>query len=151
MKVGELRVGNLVYCKTDNGEKVGRICMVQDHLFSADVKDGKSYKNYVGKIWEGMDVVDCVSPIPITEDILLSNGFRKESMGYLQYDDYNDSISIKTDLGYTFIEYANLSFNPEDVTETNYGSSMEFPQNICVHTLQNIWHLLTGKELAIEL
>lgn len=92
-----------------------------------------------------------IEPIPITEELLLKIGFKKEKDGYLHYSDHNDEFSIKFDLGYAFIEYANLCFNPEDVTETNYGSSLEFSNPLYLHTLQNIWHLLTGKELEVEL
>ena len=92
-----------------------------------------------------------IEPIPITEELLLKIGFKKKRDGYLHYSDHNDEFSIKFDLGYAFIEYANLCFNPEDVTETNYGSSFEFPNTLHLHTLQNIWHLLTGKELEIKL
>lgn len=92
-----------------------------------------------------------IEPIPITEELLLKIGFKKEKDGYLHYSDHNDEFSIKFDLGYTFIEYANLHFNPEDVTETNYCGSLEFPNTLHLHTLQNIWYLLTGKELEVEL
>lgn len=88
-----------------------------------------------------------IEPIPVTEELLLKCGFKKKRDGYLHYSDHNDEFGIKFDLGYAFIEYANLCFNPEDVTETNYGSSLEFPNTLHLHTLQNIWHLLTGKEI----
>ena len=92
-----------------------------------------------------------IEPIPVTEELLLKMGFKEKRDGYLHYRDNNDEFSIKFDLGYAFIEYANLIFNPEDVTETNYCSSFEFPNKPHLHTLQNIWHLLTGKEFEIEL
>lgn len=92
-----------------------------------------------------------IEPIPITEELLEKNGFKKKRDGYLHYSDYNDEFSIKFALGYTFIEYAKLVFTPEDVTETDYGSSLEIPNTLHLHTLQNIWHLLTGKELEVEL
>ena len=95
--------------------------------------------------------IDEIEPIPITEELLLKIGFKKKRDGYLHYSDHNDVFSIKFNLGYAFIEYANLCFNPEDVTETNYGSSLEFPNTLHLHTLQNIWYLLTGKELTLQL
>ena len=49
------------------------------------------------------------------------------------------------------IEYWNEVHNPEDVTETNYGSTIELPYKIHLHTFQNIFHLLTGNELDIKL
>lgn len=92
-----------------------------------------------------------VTPIPITEELLLKIGFKKDRNGYFSYREYNNELSISFSSNYTFIEYANLCFNPEDVTETNYCSSLEFPNSLHLHTLQNIWHLLTGKELEIKL
>lgn len=92
-----------------------------------------------------------IEPIPVTEELLLKMGFKEKRDGYLHYRDNYDELSINFDLGYVFIEYANLCFNPEDVTETNYGSSLEFPNTLYLHTLQNVWYLLTGKELEIEL
>lgn len=92
-----------------------------------------------------------IEPIPVTKELLLEIGFKEKRDGYLHYRDNNDELSIKFASGYVFINYANLIFNPEDVTETNYSSSLEFPNTIHLHTLQNIWHLLTGKELEIEL
>lgn len=150
MDVKELRVGNLIYCKTDKGTKVGRIDSLQEiskiaFFVAVRTADGVDYKGKVN------DEYNCIEPIPLTEKILLKNGFKEDRNGCYNYDDYNDSISIKIDLGYTFIEYAKLCFNPEDVTETEYGSSLEFPNTLHVHTLQNIWHLMTGKELEIKI
>lgn len=96
-------------------------------------------------------IIDEIEPIPITEELLLKIGFKKDRNGYFSYGEYNDELSIRFSSNYTFIEYANLCFNPEDVTETNYSSSLEFPNTLHLHTLQNIWHLLTGKELEIKL
>lgn len=92
-----------------------------------------------------------IEPITVTEELLLKIGFKEKRNGYLHYRENNDELSIKFGLGYVFVNHANLIFNPEDVTETNYSSSLEFPNTIHLHTLQNIWHLLTGKELEIEL
>jgi hypothetical protein len=94
--------------------------------------------------------IDEIEPIPITDELLLKIGFKKGRNDYFNYRDYNDELSIRLIPNYNFIEYANLCFNPEDVTETNYGSSLEFPNTLHLHTLQNIWHLLTGKELEIN-
>lgn len=92
-----------------------------------------------------------IEPIPITDELLEKIGFKKNRNGYFSHKEYNDELSIRFSPNYTFIEYANLFHCPEDVTETNYGSSLEFPNTLHLHTLQNIWHLLTGKELEIKL
>ena len=144
MKVEDLRIRNYVECKTVNGCKIGQIEHLSGDFFMA-VIDGKTYGQKYGQFKQ------CIEPILLTEEILLKCGFRKDKSGFYRYDNYNDSISIKVGSSYTFIEYANLCFNPEDVTETNYSSSLEFPNQIHLHTLQNIWNLLTGKELEIKL
>ena len=72
-------------------------------------------------------------------------------MGYFKYYDHNDAIYVKSTLDYSCIEYAKLAFNPEDVTETDYGSSFEYPNKLHIHTLQNIWYLCTGKLLELKL
>lgn len=139
MKPQESRIGNLV-CY--NG-KVVKVEQITKRKIGYHTKPNETRMNYA-RLCE-------VEPIPITEELLLKIGFKKKRDGYLHYSDHNDEFSIKFDLGYAFIEYANLCFNPEDVTETNYGSSLEFPNTLHLHTLQNIWHLLTGKELEIKL
>ena len=147
MKPTELRIGNIVevnhyeygdmYASITSINDVGDLCLhLLDERFTKE---------------EYECTMNEVTPIPITEELLLKIGFKKKRDGYLHYSDHNDEFSIKFDLGYAFIEYANLCFNPEDVTETNYGSSLEFPNTLHLHTLQNIWHLLTGKELEIKL
>ena len=57
MNIRELRIGNWVNCITNIGIKVGKICMLQDIMISADVLDGKDYSkyyNYIDKIQEGV-------------------------------------------------------------------------------------------------
>jgi hypothetical protein len=147
MKPQELRIGNIVevnhfeygdmFASVTSINDVGDLCL---HLLD---------ERFTKEEYECM--MNEVVPIPITDELLLKIGFKKKRDGYLHYSNHNDEFSIKFDLGYAFIEYANLCFNPEDVTETNYGSSLEFPNTLHLHTLQNIWHLLTGKELEIKL
>ena len=135
MEANELRIGNKIWrpCCCDEVVEVR-----EDGIIGIDSLRGQIIYNEI-------------EPIPVTEELLLKIGFKEKRDGYLHYRDTNDELSVKFGLGYAFIEYANLIFNPEDVTETNYGSSLEFPNTLHLHTLQNIWHLLTGKELKIEL
>lgn len=147
MKPQELSIGNIVevnhfeygdmFASVTSINDVGDLCLhLLDERFTKE---------------EYECTMNEVVPIPITDELLLKIGFKKKRDGYLHYSDHNDEFSIKFDLGYAFIEYANLCFNPEDVTETNYGSSLEFSNTLHLHTLQNIWHLVTGKELEIKL
>lgn len=137
-KPTELRIGNLV-CY--NGEVV-KVKQITKHKIGYHTKPYEMRMNYA-RLHE-------IEPILITEELLLKTGFKKGRNGYFDYREYNDELSIRFSENYTFIEYANLHFNPEDVTETNYCSSLEFPNTLHLHTLQNIWHLLTGKELEIK-
>jgi len=139
MKPQELRIGNLV-CY--NG-KVVKVKQITKHKIGYHTKPNETRMNYAR-------LCD-IEPIPITEELLLKIGFKRDRNGYFSHKEYNDELSIRFSPIYTFIEYANLHFNPEDVTETNYGSSLEFPNTLHLHTLQNIWYLLTGKELEIKL
>lgn len=139
MKPQELKIGNLV-CY--NGEVV-TVKQITKHKIGYHTKPYETRMCYT-RLCE-------IEPILITEELLLKIGFKKGRNGYFNYRECNDELSIRFIPNYTFIEYANLCFNPEDVTETNYSSSLEFPNTLHLHTLQNIWHLLTGKELEIKL
>lgn len=135
MKANELRIGN----------KIWRPCCYDEVV---EIRES----GIIGlDSLRGLLTYGEIEPIPVTEELLLKIGFKEKGNGYLHYRDNNDELSIKFGLGYVFVNHANLIFNPEDVTETNYSSSLEFPNTIHLHTLQNIWHLLTGKELEIEL
>ena len=135
MEARELRIGNKFWRLCCNDEVVE---IRQDGVIGIDSLRGLiSYSE--------------IKPIPITEELLLKIGFKKDRNEYFNYREYNDELSIRFTPYYTTIEYANLFHCPEDVTETNYCSSLEFPNSICVHTLQNIWYLLTGNELEIKL
>ena len=147
MDIKELRIGNYVKY---NG------CVVSVYAISNPMPNSNNNFNNKGRVtlWcNGLIAanIDEIEPIPITEELLLKNGFKKGWNGYFDYRECNDELSIRFCENYTYIEYANLCFNPEDVTETNYGSSLEFPNTLHLHTLQNIWYLLTGKELEIKL
>lgn len=146
MKPQELRIGNIVevnhyeygdmFASVTSINDVGDLCLhLLDERFTKE---------------EYECTMNEVTPIPITEELLLKIVFKKDRNGYFNYEEYNDELSIRFSENYTFIEYANLFHCPEDVTETNYCSSLEFPNTLHLHTLQNIWHLLTGKELEIK-
>lgn len=153
MEVKELRIGNLVYCKTENGNKVGKICALTDTLISADVldeKDDNHYRNYVGKIFD--NEVDCVMPIEITEQMLLDNGFGfDKSKDVKSYSKGNIDIYIKSfydpQCAYGGNEYTmnitdNLYFN-------KFNSTRLKP--FYVHELQNACFMVTKQELEFKI
>ena len=91
-------------------------------------------------------------PIELTEEVLVKIGFEKNKYDCWEYfPDREDEISILMTDNYTTIEYANLFHCPEDVTEVNYNSRLEFPRRIYIHELQNSYYLMANKELEVEL
>lgn len=138
MKPQELSIGNLV-CY--NG-KVVKVEQITKHKIGYHAIPNETRMNYA-RLCE-------IEPIPITEELLTKIGFKKDRNGYFNYRECYDELSVRFSESYTFIEYANLFHCLEDVTETNYCSSLEFPNTLHLHTLQNIWHLLTGEELEIK-
>ena len=91
-------------------------------------------------------------PIELTEEVLLKIGFKKNKYDWWKYfPDRENEVSILMRDNYTTIEYANLFHCPEDVTEVNYDSKLEFPRRIYLHQLQNAYYLLTNEELEVEL
>lgn len=138
LKCTDLRIGN--YLKYDDEIiQVSKLC-----------------KNYV-EFYDKEDLLigdkpNEFQPIELTEEVLLKIGFKKNKYDWLKYfPDRENEISILMTDNYTTIEYANLFNCPEDVTEVNYGSTLEFPRRIYLHQLQNAYYCLTGKELNIEL
>jgi hypothetical protein len=146
MKPTELRIGNIVKIDDENlGPIEGKVTTLKESgeaelLLSVSKGNGRYF--VCGS--------DDIFPIPITEELLTKIGFKKDRNGYFNYRECCDELSVRFSESYTFIEYANLFHCPEDVTETNYCSSLEFSNTLHLHTLQNIWHLLTGEELEIE-
>lgn len=160
MEVKELRIGNLVYCKTENGNKVGKICALTDTMISADVLDEKDdnhyrnyvgiYRNYVGKFSDGE--VDCVLPIEITDKMLLDNGFEfdknKDIRSYskgkicLYIKSFNDPQSAYGGTEYIMNITDNLYFNRFNSTRT---------KPFYVHELQNAYFMVTKQDLEFKI
>lgn len=77
-----------------------------------------------------------ISPIELTEDILLKWGFEKHDNGSLQSD----------------INYGITLWSKNGSVVRLYYESDEFGQEIeTLHHLQNLYFALTGKELQIDL
>ena len=91
-----------------------------------------------------------LKPIILTKELLLKNGF-KENGKYLEYTSYGDELCIEFLGNYIQIGYARMYHCPLDVTECEYSRELDFPAPLYVHTLQNIWYLLTGKKLELKL
>lgn len=132
MEVKELRIWNLVKCKTIDGEKFGKICDILDVGYFAARCNGVEYRS---KFNNAEGVVDCIEPICITEELLLEIGF--EQCGYI----------FKT----LFIEMYEVSNGwhlhiDNERFETALSMTIKY-----VHQLQNAYYITTGKELEIKL
>lgn len=134
MKAEELRIGNIIWrpCCTDKVVEIKN-----DGIIGIDRM-------------RGLITFKELEPIIITKEILLENGF-KENGSYFEYTDNEDELCIQFLGKYIRIGYAKMFHCPEDVTECEYGSEIDLPSPLFVHTLQNIWYLLTSKELEIKL
>lgn len=143
MKTNELRIGNWVYVPSfkyynDEEDGFGKVKSINQD--SIDVYPFKKLR------------YDKIEPIELTEEVLLKIGFKKDKYDWWGYfPDRENKISILMTDNYTIIEYANLFHCPEDVTEVNYGSTLEFPRRIYLHQLQNVYYCLTNEELEVEL
>lgn len=143
MTASELRIGNWVMCQCRGEYKPHTIKSIwyndEEKLYFVELDNGFKCN------------VNGISPIELTNELLEKIGFRKNSFGWWRLNKRNDKFMIKGYSQITIIEYWNEVHNPEDVTEVNYGSTIELPYKIHLHAFQNIWHLLTGEELNIEL
>lgn len=142
MKIEDLRLGNWV--KIDVG--VGQVCCLMT----------VEYENY--SLNEGMQIVvdvegyacprSCtleeVEGVPLTEDILLSCGFRKKDspiMGYVTYSIYRNRI-YDGELSCLTI------YNRENEYRIK---QVEMNKISYVHELQNVFYLVNKEELEVKL
>lgn len=137
MKAHELRVGNLV---NYNG-KVVKVEQITKRKIGYHTKPNETRMNYA-RLCE-------VEPIPITDELLLKNGFE-----------LTDKPIVKTDLRLQphfvyrkSIEDTNIDIDPVQlfIFQRGIGNMV----NICdvrhLHQLQNAYYLAANKELEIEL
>jgi len=125
MKIQELRIGNLVYLVYPDGitHKVEITGILPDKVFFK----GKS---------SGFSMYEAISPIPLTEEILLKCGFDENMVlstieGEIRY--YGDG---------------DINIGGEDSCTLGmvYIAKCKY-----LHQLQNLYFALTGKELEVEL
>jgi hypothetical protein len=134
MNIKDLRIGNIIM----------RPCCVD--------KVVEINKNGIIGIdrMRGLITFNELEPIIITKEMLLENGFKSKG-NYFEYTNDVDEMCIEFFDKYIRIGYAKMYHCPLDVTECEYGSEIDLPSPLFVHTLQNIWYLLTGKELEIKI
>lgn len=135
IKANELRLGNYLQLKGENF----RVSEIQNNLQCVELKR-KNLENPRLNDYEECDL-DCndLIPIPITEIILLSYGFkkRKSCFGYWIYEImfHHTVFSVEeVDLGLCYFYIGNTH-----VSQTRY-----------VHELQNLYFSITGEELVFS-
>lgn len=93
-------------------------------------------------------LVNC-SPIPLTPEILEKNGFYdRNTQGYYKRFGSYVCFDISISLVYREIEVSKICGAGTDCEEEEYGSSIAFGNDICVHTLQHALCLCGLNELA---
>jgi len=117
----ELRIGNYVKCPLD--ETFLKVTTLKNKLIIASKGENVNY--------------NAIGPIPLTEYILLKCGFEKTNridFGELKECYANFSFALMIRHNSFFVDWIGGN------TEVKY-----------LHTLQNVFYFLTGKELNVEL
>ena len=139
MKANDLRIGNWVKYE----DKLVQVVQLSSLMILCQRDENQFLVNCAPKVFD---------PIELTEEVLLKIGFKKNKYDWWKYfPGRENEISILMTDNYTIIEYANLFHCPEDVTEVNYNSRLEFPRRIYIHELQNAYFLISNQEMEIEL
>lgn len=134
MKINDVRLGNWVKCKTNDGVKFGKICDIFDIGYFVARCDGVDYRGKFDGI--GVDI-ECVEPIALTDELLEKCGYKKVNKHAFEKDGF---ISIHKD---SITQVYHLYDSDEDII---IGRGMEG-----LHHLQNLLYMLVGEELNIEL
>ena len=132
MKANELRIGNWVEVYSDDG----RYCLLHEVDLIKEDGIGIGYDFDAKYSWEE------ITPIPLTEEILLKAGFHKEH----EFQDFY----IFSESNWCFTNTGDNLFYIRDNTDLadEFGICKKIDY---VHQLQNLYFALTGEELNIEL
>lgn len=140
MKVNELRIGNLVIAPfllafssmtgETNEDRIAVVTKIENDG-SVDVEFDPS------SCLKGYDV-RYLSPIPLTEELLLKCGFREEALD----EDIQTYVFGKWD----FVIHKNYINDDEFWLTGNEDCIIKY-----LHQLQNLYFAITGEELEIEL
>lgn len=130
MKIHELRIGNLVKCKTSNDSAIYSVIQIDGFGLKVRLSHPRHTE---------FTPLDRIKPIPLTEEILLKCGFRKTNLeGYDVHFKYTNPL-LRSDI--TAIYNSDFSLKLDGVAR-----GIKY-----LHRLQNLFFDLTGKELEVEL
>ena len=147
MKANELMIGDWVIFG-DEPLKVQHLYNNgYDDVVAEIVEEGTNEYGVYEEI-KDVPVVYC-SPIPLTPEILEKNGFydRNTQWYYKRFGSYV-CFDIAISLVYKEIEVSKVCGAGTDCEEVEYGSSIVFGNDICVHNLQHVLRLCGLNELA---
>ena len=147
MKANELMIGDWVIFG-DEPLKVQHLYNNgYDDVVAEIVEEGTNEYGVYEEI-KDVPVVYC-SPIPLTPEILEKNGFydRNTQWYYKRFGSYV-CFDIAISLVYKEIEVSKVCGAGTDCEEVEYGSSIVFGNDICVHNLQHVLRLCGLDELA---
>ena len=143
MDIKELRIGNAVMCQCRGEHKTHTIKSIwyndEEKLYFVELDNGFQCN------------INGITPIPITKELLEKNGFKKPKEDVFVVKDFCTLLRVTFYPKETAFELDKHSFFPSDIIETIQSNVIVLNNPIYVHTLQNIWYLLTGKELEIKL
>ena len=140
MKITDLRVGNYISCTdfecmdevpTELSEKYDKVLRIYDNVIQWNsISDDISY-------YSATDI-NYVDPIPITEEWLLSFGFKLDYRNSEHTKLYsNEKLTIDYNFTDKYIDFDNVLLAPDIKIEY-------------VHQLQNLYYALTGEELELK-
>ena len=141
IKCRDLMVGD--WCCNKHGFPMQVVDLGKDYAYA-------TYKGDEGYPWLFSDNKDDQpQPIVLTPEILEKNGFydRNTQWYYKRFGSYV-CFDIAISLVYKEIEVSKVCGAGTDCEEVEYGSSIVFGNDICVHTLQHALRLCGLDELA---
>ena len=140
MKLTDLAIGDLILIN-NTPHKIQAI----DSIDAEILADDELY--YVGE--DRCHSEDKIEGIPLTPEILEKNGFYDSyTKRYYKRFYSNGCFDIAISLVYREIEVSKVCGAGTDCEEEEYGSSIVFGNDICVHTLQHALRLCGLDELA---
>ena len=132
MKIQELRIGNLVKCKTSNDSAIYSVIQIDGFGLKVRLSHPRHTE---------FTPIDRIKPITLTEEILLRCGLtQKGSLFGIGFLDTIYWYHIENQILY--IEYTDSPFSEDEGTRYPISSPIKH-----LHVLMNIIYDLTGREL----
>ncbi len=149
MEAKELRIGNWVNCQKRNMrvetiDETGINCEISGGYYVGDTE--KDYSGYFKDEWFANALV---SPIQLTPDLLIKNGFTEDNSVHLWLNLQTHYLELITAMDGYYPVYV-------QIPEMNSEIQPYFPLRVSlarinyVHQLQNLIYTLTGTELTIK-